>query len=89
MLVALSGGADSVALLLYLLERGQVEAAAHCNFGLRGEESDRDETFVKTLCERLGVRLFIKRFDTTREARKKEKASKWRHGGYATTGLKS
>ena len=46
-LVALSGGADSVALLRVLLVLGYHCEAAHCNFHLRGEESDRDERFVK------------------------------------------
>lgn len=68
MLIALSGGADSVALLLYLKEQGKAEAAAHCNFHLRGEESDRDEAFVRRLCQRLGVRLHVQHFDTTGEA---------------------
>lgn len=69
MLIALSGGADSVSLLLMSLERGEdVQAAAHCNFGLRGAESDRDEAFVRALCERLGVRLFVRHFATSDEA---------------------
>ena len=46
-LVALSGGADSVALLRMLIDKGQKVEAAHCNFHLRGEESDRDEAFCK------------------------------------------
>ena len=46
-LVALSGGADSVALLLILKELGYNVDAMHCNFHLRGEESDRDENFCK------------------------------------------
>lgn len=66
-LVALSGGADSVALLLWLLNRKEVGAAAHCNFHLRGEESMRDEAFVRELCLRHGVRLFVKDFDTLQE----------------------
>ena len=66
-LVALSGGADSVTLLLWLLEQGMVGAAAHCNFHLRGEESNRDEAFVRNLCQRRGVRLFVNDFDTISE----------------------
>ncbi len=64
LLVALSGGADSVALLRLLLDLGYSCEAAHCNFHLRGEESDRDEAFVITLCQQLGVRLHRKEFDT-------------------------
>ena len=62
-LVALSGGADSVALLRVLLELGYDCRAAHCNFHLRGEESNRDERFVTQLCQRLGVTLHVKHFD--------------------------
>ena len=63
MLVALSGGADSVALLRVLLEAGFDCRAAHCNFHLRGEESMRDERFVSDLCQRLNVPLTVKDFD--------------------------
>ena len=63
-LVGLSGGADSVALLLILRELGYRVEAAHCNFRLRGEESDRDEKFVKELCTRLDVPLHLIHFDT-------------------------
>ena len=63
-LVALSGGADSVALLRVLLRLGYRCEAAHCNFHLRGEESVRDEVFVTRLAERLGVRLHKTGFDT-------------------------
>ena len=56
-LVALSGGADSVALLRLLLEAGCKCHAVHCNFHLRGEESMRDEVFVRQLCQQLGVPL--------------------------------
>lgn len=62
-LVALSGGADSVALLRVLLEAGVDCRAAHCNFHLRGEESMRDERFVRGLCQRLDVPLTVKDFD--------------------------
>lgn len=62
-LVALSGGADSVALLRGLMAAGCDCHAAHCNFHLRGEESMRDERFVRDLCKRLGVPLSVKDFD--------------------------
>ena len=63
-LVALSGGADSVALLLLLKEHGFNVHAAHCNFHLRGAESDRDEAFCVALCDSLGVELHRAHFDT-------------------------
>ena len=63
-LVALSGGADSVALLLLLKNAHFNVHAAHCNFRLRGEESDRDEAFCVELCQRLGVELHRAHFDT-------------------------
>ena len=56
-LVALSGGADSVALLYILHTAGYHCEAAHCNFHLRGKESDRDELFVRQLCERMEIHL--------------------------------
>lgn len=76
-LVCVSGGADSVA-LLDVLQRGGFECIiAHCNFHLRGEESNRDEEFVKAMkrdearrregdeaMRREGERLRIKHFDT-------------------------
>ena len=63
-LVGLSGGAESVALLVALQLLGYRVEAAHCNFKLRGDESDRDEQFVRQLCEKLGVKLHIIHFDT-------------------------
>ena len=63
-IVALSGGADSVALLLVLKRLGYRVEAAHCNFRLRGEESDCDEAFVCQLCEAQIVPIHRAHFDT-------------------------
>ena len=58
-LACVSGGADSVALLNALVDGGFVIRAVHCNFHLRGAESDRDQAFVEALCQRLGVGLEV------------------------------
>ena len=63
-IVALSGGADSVALLLILKQLGYRIEAAHCNFRLRGEESDRDEAFVCHLCAAQNIPIHRIHFDT-------------------------
>ena len=63
-LVAVSGGADSVSLLDVLVQAGYECVAAHCNFHLRGAESDRDEAFVRELCESMKVPLEVVSFDT-------------------------
>ncbi len=69
--VAISGGADSTALLLALHEvnsektpLGIVVSAAHVHHGLRGADADADEAFVRELCGRLGVPLTVFRVDT-------------------------
>lgn len=56
--VALSGGADSVALLVALREAGYLCVALHCNFGLRGAESDRDAAFAEEIAARFGCQYF-------------------------------
>ena len=71
LLVALSGGADSVALLRVLLELGYSCEAAHCNFHLRGEESDRDERFVRDLCNNFNITLHVAHFQTEKIALEK------------------
>lgn len=63
-LVALSGGPDSVALLCALHQLGYHIDAVHCNFRLRGAESDRDEQFCVDLCQRLQIPLHRTHFDT-------------------------
>lgn len=67
--MAVSGGADSVALLDVLQRAGYTCIAAHCNFHLRGAESDRDEAFVRELCARMNVPLTVQAFDTNAYAR--------------------
>ena len=61
LLVGLSGGADSVALLHLLLDEGCQVMAVHVNHGLRGAESDGDEAFVRALCAKLNVPLLAYR----------------------------
>ena len=70
LLVCVSGGADSVALLRVLISLGYTCRAVHCNFHLRAEESNRDETFVRNLCQQLGVELDVMDFDTASYATK-------------------
>ena len=70
---AVSGGKDSVC-LLHVMRSLQKELsitvkAAHLNHQLRGEESDRDEAFVRSLCERLGVPLTVSGGDVAARAR--------------------
>ena len=64
---AVSGGKDSVCLLHVMLslqkELSITVKAAHLNHQLRGEESDRDEAFVRSLCESLSVPLTVSRAD--------------------------
>ena len=70
-MVALSGGADSVSLLRVLVDLGYECCALHCNFHLRGDESDRDEAFVTGLCAGLGIACHVKHFDTAGYAQAK------------------
>lgn len=69
LLIAVSGGADSAVLCALCAAAGLSFSLAHCNFKLRGAESDRDEQFVKKLSEQLGVKLFVKTFDTISQAK--------------------
>ncbi len=69
-IVGLSGGADSVALAYWLRESGALLIAAHVNHGLRGEESDRDEAFVREFCRKIDIPLRVRRLDIGAMARK-------------------
>src|SRR6266516_1005596 len=72
LLLAVSGGVDSVVLCELCKQATFDFVIAHCNFQLRGEESDRDEEFVKRLAEKYGVEIFVKRFDTNKFAEEKK-----------------
>ncbi len=63
-LLAVSAGLDSMVMLDLFREAGYSVGVAHCNFQLRGEESDKDESFVEHYCNRSDIKFFIHRFDT-------------------------
>ena len=64
LLVAVSGGIDSMCLAQKVRLDGGPFAIAHCNFGLRGAESDADEAFVTDWARKCGIPIHVKRFDT-------------------------
>ena len=69
-LCAVSGGADSMCLLHMLSRREDISlVAAHFNHQLRGEEADRDEGFVREVCEQWGIPLSVGRGDVEAFAR--------------------
>src|SRR6476659_1686496 len=68
-LLGLSGGKDSVVMTYLFAAAGFSFGLAHCNFNLRGEESNRDEHFAKSLADQLNVPFHVKRFDTEVYAR--------------------
>jgi tRNA(Ile)-lysidine synthase len=63
-LLAVSGGIDSVVMLHLFARTSFSFAVAHCNFGLRGEESDADEAFVKKLAKKYKVPVYSEQFET-------------------------
>ena len=63
-ILALSGGIDSMVLADLLLKAKADFVLAHCNFHLRGEESDGDELFVREFAEQNGLKIFVKQFET-------------------------
>jgi len=67
-LLAVSGGLDSMVMAHLFLNANIEFAMAHCNFGLRNDESDADEDFVKRWCDRHEIRFFVAHFDTKKKA---------------------
>lgn len=74
LLLAVSGGIDSVVLVELCKRAGFDFAIAHCNFQLRGEESSRDEQFVKALASKYNAEFLVKTFDTKTIAQQKRKS---------------
>ena len=72
LLLAISGGADSVFLFTVLRVLGYNIVLAHCNFNLRGEDSDKDEIFVRDLGEKFDIKYHIKSFKTKEYAQNKK-----------------
>ena len=66
-LLTVSGGVDSMVMLALFVEAGYSVGVAHCNFALRGAESDEDEATVAAEAVKYGVPIYNKRFDTTGE----------------------
>src|SRR5688500_9425241 len=64
MILAVSGGADSVALCHLFSQLNFNFIIAHCNFQLRGTESDEDERFVRELGQNLNAEVLVQKFDT-------------------------
>lgn len=69
LLLAVSGGSDSVVLCELCFQAGFHFEIAHCNFQLRGEESERDEKFVRQLAEKYWTKVFVKKFETKKYAK--------------------
>jgi tRNA(Ile)-lysidine synthase len=74
LLLAVSGGVDSVVLCELCKQAGYIFSIAHCNFQLRGEDSNRDEAFVKLLAERYGVAFHVISFNTNAIAKSEKKS---------------
>jgi len=67
-LLAVSGGVDSVVMLHLFVKAGFSVGVAHCNFQLRGKESDGDEQFMRELCDQMKIPVHVARFQTEAEA---------------------
>jgi tRNA(Ile)-lysidine synthase len=70
-LLTVSGGIDSLVMAHLFKKAGYDCAIAHCNFQLRGEDSEKDERFVRSLALQLEIPVFVKRFDVKAEMQEK------------------
>jgi len=75
LLIAISGGVDSVVLTHLLQQLKCTISLAHCNFNLRGDESNADEKFIKTLGEKFHLETYIKQFDTEKFAKENKQST--------------
>ena len=66
-LLTVSGGVDSMVLMSLCVNSGYNVGVAHCNFQLRGAESDEDEILVLERARKYGIEYYNRRFDTTAE----------------------
>ena len=73
LILAVSGGIDSVVLCELCKQAGYDFVIAHCNFQLRGQESERDEEFVRSLGKKYDVEVLVKKFDTEKYAEENKK----------------
>ena len=87
LVAGLSGGADSVCLLLVLQKLGVTPVCVHINHMIRGKEADRDEEFCRSLCEKLGVKFVSYKCNVPEYAKEKVSARKRRRGKCAGRGF--
>ena len=88
LILAISGGADSVALACLLKDTGYNFVLAHCNFKLRESESDNDEVFVRNLADKMELECYVKSFNTQSYSKENKISLKWPLENLGT-GLKS
>src|SRR4051812_18335299 len=73
-LLAVSGGVDSMVMLHLFRQAGFSIGVAHCNFQLRGEESLEDEAFIREVCDRQQIPFHLERFNTAEIAEEKNES---------------
>lgn len=85
-LLTVSGGVDSMVMLSLFTRSGYSVGVAHCNFQLRGAESEEDEVLVEEEAKKYGVEFYNKRFETRPKWNARASRWKWRHGACAMRG---